>query len=98
MLARIVAESNQMGRDHEVVLEMIGTLRQVGSEEAVPALVGVARRRAWFGRRKLRGLKERSIETLVQIGGPKADTAIREASQNGDRMLKAIAAKRAKVG
>ena len=49
MLVRIVAESNQMGRDHEVVLEMIGALGQVGSEEAVPALVGMARRRAWFG-------------------------------------------------
>jgi hypothetical protein len=34
----------------------------------------------------------------VQIGGPGADTAIREASQHGDRMLRAIAAKRAKVG
>jgi HEAT repeat protein len=100
MLVRIVAasKSNQMGRDHEVVLEMIGALGQVGSEKAVPALVGTARRSAWFGRRKLRGLKERSIEALVQIGGPGADTAIREASQHGDRMPRAIAAKRAKVG
>ena len=94
MIVRIIAESNQMGKDHEVVLEMIRALGQVGSEEAVPALVGVARRRAWFGRRKLRALKAGSIEALVQIGGAKADTAIREASRNGDRMLKAIAAKR----
>ena len=94
MIVRIIAESNQMGKDHEVVLEMIRALGQVGSEEAVPALVGVARRRAWFGRRKLRALKAGSIEALVQIGGPKADTAIGEASRNGDRMLKAIAAKR----
>ena len=93
MIVRIIAESNQMGKDHEVVLEMIRALGQVGSEEAVPALVGVARRRAWFGRRKLRALKAGSIRALVQIGGPKADTAIGEASRNGDRMLKAIVAK-----
>jgi HEAT repeat protein len=94
MLVRIIEESNQLGTDHEVVIEMIRALGRVGSEEAVPALVGVARRRAWFGRRKLRALKEGSIEALLQVGGPRADTAIREVSLSGDRMLRQIVAKR----
>jgi len=94
MLIRIIAESQPLGRDHEVVLETARALGQVGSDEAVPALITLAKRRAWLGRGKVRALKEQSVEALVQVGGPKADTAIREASRTGDRMLKKIIAKR----
>jgi hypothetical protein len=59
----------------------------------VPALAAIARRRAWFGRRKLRALKQQSIDALVQVGGTSADTAIREAARTGDRMLKRIVAR-----
>ena len=94
MLIRIIAESQPLGRDHEVVLETARALGQVGSDEAVPALITLAKRRAWLGRGKVRALKEQSVEALVQVGGPKADTAIREASRTGDRMLRKIIARR----
>src|SRR5262245_17795409 len=60
MLARIVAESEPLGTDHEVVLETIDALATVGSDRAVPTLVGLARLRRWFGGKKLRAIKERS--------------------------------------
>jgi HEAT repeats len=93
MLVQILEESQPMGKDHEVVLDTTRALGQPGNDQAVPALVKVARRRGWFGRRKLRALKEHSVHALQQVGGSKADTAIREAAETGDRLLKKIVAR-----
>jgi hypothetical protein len=49
-----------------------------------------ARRRGWFGRRKLRALKTKSVGALVRIGTPKAAGALDEGARTGDRMLKKI--------
>jgi hypothetical protein len=92
-LVRILEESQAMGKDHAVALETMRALGEVGSDQAVPALVAIARRRAWLGRRKLRALKEHSMSALVQVGGSRADTAIREAAHTGDRMLRKIVAR-----
>jgi HEAT repeat protein len=92
MLVRILEESDVMGKDHAVALETMRALAQIGTDQAVPALAAIARRRAWLGRRKLRALKQHSVDALVQVGGPTADMAIREARRTGDRMLKHIIA------
>jgi HEAT repeat protein len=94
MLVRILGESEPMGKDHELVLETLAALGTVGSEQAIPTLAAMAQRRALFGRRKLRALKQGSVEALAQIGTPKADAATREAAQLGDRMLRKIVAAR----
>jgi HEAT repeat protein len=94
MLIRIVCESDPMGKDHQLVLETLTALGTVGSEEAVPTLATMAQRRSFFRRRKLRALKQRSVEALARIGTPKADAATREAVQSGDRMLRKIVAAR----
>jgi HEAT repeat protein len=96
MLVRIIEESRALGKDYEVVLETVAALGTVGSDTAVPVLVVVAGRRALLGRRKLRALKERSVDALATIGGPKADRALKDAAHTGDRMLKRIVAARAK--
>jgi HEAT repeats len=93
MLIRIVEESHPMGRDHEVVLDTMRALGKFGSESAVPVLVTIARRRTWYRRRRLRALKEQSVAALLQVGGSRADNALREASQTGDRMLRKIVAR-----
>ena len=90
MLVRIIEESQALGKDHDVVLETIEGLGTVGSDAAVPVLANMAQRRAFFGRRKLRALKERSVNALARVGGAKADTVLRNAAQTGDRMLKKI--------
>jgi HEAT repeat protein len=93
MLAQIVNESEPLGKDHEVVLETIAALGRVASDAAVPTLVAMARRKKFFGGRKLRALKERSVASLVEIGSAKANDALRDAAANGDRGLKrAVAA------
>jgi len=94
MLARIVAESEPFGKDHQVVLDAIGAFATVGSEQAVPTLAGLARLRRWFGGSKLRTIKERSVDAMVTIGGEKAGAALADAARSGDRGLKKIVASR----
>jgi hypothetical protein len=94
MLTRIIAESEPLGRDHEVVLEAIDALTMVGSDQAVPALVGLARLKRWFGGKKLRAIKEKAVGALAGIGGEKAAAALDEAANTGDRALKKIVAAR----
>jgi len=92
ILARIVAESEPLGKDHEVVLDTIGALATVGSDQAVPTLAGLARLRRWFGGKRLRTIKEKSVDAIVAIGGEKAAAALDDATKTGDRGLKKIVA------
>lgn len=92
MLVRIIEESDPLGRDHEVVLETIAALAMVPSDAGVTALAGVIARRGFFGRRKLRALKERGVEALTRIGTPAAQTVLANAAKTGDRLLRRIAA------
>jgi len=96
MLGQILRESEPLGKDHEVVLETIEALGSVGTDAAIPFLVELSKRRKFFGGSKLRALKERSIDALAKVGTAKATAAITDAAQNGDRMLRKIAAQRAR--
>jgi hypothetical protein len=96
MLVQIIQESEPLGKDHDVVLDTVTALGKVGTDGAVPALVTLARRKAFFGRRKLRALKEHSVDALTQLRSNAAGAALREAGQTGDRMLKKIVASRTK--
>jgi hypothetical protein len=90
MIARIIAESEPIRKDHDVVLEALDALGTVGSVDAIPVLVTTARRRGWFWRRRLRALKERSVGALLRIGTPEGSAALEEAGRTGDRLLKKI--------
>ena len=94
MLVRILEESQPLGHDHDMVLETIDALGVVGTDGAVPILSAMARKTSFFGRRKARALKERSIDALARVGTARATSAIAEAAQHGDRMLRKIAAAR----
>ena len=90
MLVRIIDESEALGKDHDVVLEAVEALGTVGSETAIPALVAMAQRRGWLGRKKRRALKSRAVNALTRIGTPRAASALDEGARGGDRMLKKI--------
>jgi hypothetical protein len=96
MLARITEESEPLGKDHELVLETVAALGLVGTDAAVPVLVNMSQRRSFFGRKKARALKERSVEALARVGTAKSAAALEEAATTGDRMLRKIAAPRAR--
>jgi HEAT repeat protein len=98
MLVRILEESQPLGPDHDMVLETIDALGVVGTDGAVPILATMARKTSFFGRRKARALKERSIDALTRVGTVKSTAAIQAAAQQGDRMLRKIAAARAAAG
>ena len=90
ILVHILRESQPLGKDHELVLETANALGAVGREEGVPALRTLADRRAFLGRKKLRAVKQASVEAIRRIGGPKAETALQDAATTGDRMLRKI--------
>jgi HEAT repeat protein len=91
MLARIIGESESLGRDHEVVLETMTALGAVGSDDAVTPLATAMQVRSFWRRGKARAIKERGVNALVRVGGERAKAALEEAARNGDRQLKALA-------
>jgi HEAT repeat protein len=90
MLAQIIEESDPLGKDHEMVLETANALGTVGTDAAVAPLVALARRKKFFGGRKLKALKQCSVDALVRVGTAKADAALRDAARTGDRVLKSF--------
>ena len=97
MLVRIIEESEPLGKDHELVLETVGALGTVGTDAAVPVLVTLSRKKSFFGRKKTRALKERSVEALARVGTAKSAAALQDAATTGDGMLRKIAGARVKA-
>lgn len=95
MLARIVAESDSFGADHQVVLDAVTALGAVGSDDAIPSLIAVIQLRSFWRRKKAREIKRRGVTALVRIGSAKAKAAVDEAATTGDRLLKKTIAARA---
>jgi HEAT repeat protein len=91
MLARIVGESEALGKDHEVVLETLAALGAVGHEDAIAPIASALQVRSFWRRGKARAIKERGITALSRIGGARAKAALDEAAENGDRQLKTLA-------
>jgi HEAT repeat protein len=96
MLVQILQESQPLGKDHEVVIETIDALGTVGTDASVPILITMAQRRKLFGGKKLRLLKEHSVDALARVGTAKAAAALQDAATTGDRALRKLAAHRAK--
>jgi HEAT repeat protein len=90
ILIRIVEESQVMGTDHDVVLETLSAFGRVGTDRGIPTIVNLIGRRGWFGRSKLRALKEAGVGALKHINTPAAAAALDEAGRTGDRMLKKV--------
>jgi hypothetical protein len=90
MLARVIGESEPLGKDHEVVLQTIDALASVGSDAAVPTLVTMAKVKKFFGGKKVRDVKEHAVDAMIRIGGTKATAAMNQLAQAGDRGLKKI--------
>jgi HEAT repeat protein len=91
VLVRILNESEPLRADHPIVLDTLSALGMIGDERAVPDIARLMRRRSFFARRKIRAIKQRSLESLRAIGTPAAAAAIREAAGTGDRMLRRLA-------
>jgi hypothetical protein len=94
MLVRMIEESEPLAKDHEVVLETIDALGTVGTDGAIPVLVTMARRKKLFGGKKLRALKEHSVDALARVATEKSAEALKEAATTGDRTLRKLAAAR----
>jgi hypothetical protein len=91
VLACILDESDPFGADHDMVLETLGAMADLGRDDAVPHVARLMRRRSWFARRKARALKETAIATLRRIGSPAAAQAVADAAAQGDRLLRKLA-------
>jgi hypothetical protein len=91
MLARLLEESQPLGRDFDMVIETLALVGTFNDERAVRAIRDVAQHRRWFAPRRTRRLREQSIVTLIRIGTPGAITAIDMLEQTGDRQLRKLA-------
>jgi hypothetical protein len=91
MLARIVGESEALGKDHDVVLETLTALGVVGSDDAVAPIATAIELRSFWRRKKARAIKERGVGALVRIGSAKAKAALDDAANSKDRALKSLA-------
>jgi HEAT repeat protein len=91
VLVRILNESEPFGSDHAIVLDTLEAIGQIGGDEAVPHVAEAMRRRQWLARRKVRAVKQGSLEALRAIGSPAARAAIADAAARGDRLLRKLA-------
>ena len=90
VLARILKESQALGRDHLLVLAALEALAKVRDAAAVADVVSVMGQRRWFRRRRTRALKTTGVAVLVRIGGAEAEKALGTAAITGDRLLRRI--------
>ncbi len=90
VLVCILNESDPFGSDHQIVLETLTAIADVGRDEAVPHVAHAMRRRSWLARKKTRALKQTSIQTLQRIGSPAAARALTDAAVQGDRLLRKL--------
>jgi HEAT repeat protein len=91
LLGRILSESHPLGADHDIVLETLGAIGDVGGDGALGDVARVMRCRSWIARKKMRAVKVAAIGTLLRIGTPAAGSALAEAAGGGDRLLKKLA-------
>lgn len=90
MLVRIMDESEPLGKDHSIVIDTLGALKTVHSDQAVPSVARLMRRRSWLARAKTRVLKRTAVDVLVTIGSPAAVSMLDAAATQGDRLLRKI--------
>jgi len=91
MLARIVGESEALGKDHVVVLETLTALGAVGSDDGVVPIATAIQVRSFWQRKKTRAIKQHGVDALARIGSDRANAALEEAATTGDRQLKPLA-------
>jgi hypothetical protein len=90
MLARILAESDPFGPDHDTVLAALDALRQVPDARAVPAVRSQMAQRRWFRRAKARALKRACVRVLAAVDTDEAREALETARRSGDRLLRRV--------
>jgi hypothetical protein len=78
------------GRDHTSCSNTRGA-QDRRHRRSDPALLATARRRKFLGGRKLRALKDRSVDALARLGTAKSKDALKEAAAQGDGYLRKIA-------
>ena len=92
VLVCILNESEPLGSDHQIVLETLGAIGEVGRDEAVPHVAQVMRRRSWFARRKTRALKQVSHRRAAAHRlGRRRRRRSRTRRPDGDRLLRKLA-------
>jgi HEAT repeat protein len=91
MLARIIDESQPLGRDFEMVLETLDAVATFADDRSVRSIGNVVGQRKWYLPRRSRRMRERALATLAKIGTPAALNAIEMLEKTGDRQLRKLA-------
>lgn len=91
MLARIIDESEPLGRDFDMVLETLDAVATFADDRSVRSVGNVARQRKWYLWGRSRRMRARALATLAKIGTPAALHAIENLEKTGDRQLRKLA-------
>lgn len=88
LLARLLTEIDPFGSDHQVVLDTLDAIRQIGDDRAVSAVATVMRKKRFFSRRKSLAFKTASARALRAVDTDGAREVLNESARSGDRLLR----------
>ena len=91
LLASALAEARVLGSGHHLAIRTLGALRQIGGDQAVPAIVRAMQAWSWFRIPRASRLKRAAAGVLASMNTTAALTALNEAARTGDVLLKRYA-------
>jgi hypothetical protein len=90
MLARIIDESDPLGRDFEVVLESLEAIASFKDDRAIRPISNVARQRRWLAPRRTGRMRQRAVQALSTVDTPAAAGALAILHNTGDWHLRRV--------
>ena len=90
LMARIIDESEALGRDHELVLQALDAVVSFNDDRAIRPITAVARQRRWLAIRRTGRLRERAVGALQRLGSSAAHAALHTMQTRGDWHLRRI--------
>jgi HEAT repeats len=90
MLARIIDESDPLGRDFDVVLESLDAIASFKDDRAIRPISNVARQRRWLAPRRTRRMRQRAVQALSAVDTPAAAGALTLLHNTSDWHLRRI--------
>jgi HEAT repeat protein len=90
MIARIIDESDVLGRDFDLVLQSLDAIASFKDDRAVRPITTAAGKRRWLAPRRTRRMRERAVHALAAIGSRAALNALDAMRLEGDWHLRRV--------
>ena len=91
LLVQILLDSQPLGDDHRLVLDILTSLRRLEDPRAVAGVARVMRQRRWLRPSKTRTMREQAIDTLLTLPGERGRRVVTDVTRTGDWQLRRLA-------